>query len=344
MKYSQLGKSASLLLFAFVSASSFASGWTFQTLDSTGFYATDVLSVSGGRAYGRGSIIGVGSFAISWDLQTGAKFVHGPAGSGIFGSSSGVSVGTVAGRATRWDGQSSSGVDLHPSGWSGSSLYATDGQQHVGFAYNGNQYAGLWDATSNAFANLHPAGYLDSASYGVSNGRQVGYARNSASQSRAGWWSGSASTWQEFGGTPGSGQARDIDGSEAVGFENISGNTQAVLWNLDLGTKTVLSSALYGASAQAVHGGYQVGHTNGKAAIWNGSAASYEDLGALTPALHGSVAESILWEPSQITVGGYMVNYNTSQRQAAIWTKAVPEPGTLLAVALGGVFLRRKKK
>ena len=344
MKYSQFGKPASLLLLAFVSASSFASGWTFQTLDSTGFYGTDVLSVSGGRAYGRGTIINVGSFAISWDLQTGARFVHGPAGSAIFGSSSGVSVGTVAGRATRWDGQSSSGVDLHPSGWSSSYLYDTDGQQHVGIVYSGNQYAGLWDAATNAFANLHPAGYMDSAAYGVNNGRQVGYVRNSASQNRAGWWSGAAATWQEFGGTPGSGQARDIDGSEAVGFENISGNAQAVLWNLDLGTKTVLSNALYGASAHAVHGGYQVGHTNGKAAIWNGSAASYEDLGALTPALHGSVAESILWESSRITVGGYIYNYNTSQRQAAIWTKAVPEPGTLLAVALGGVFLRQKKK
>jgi hypothetical protein len=120
---------------------------------------------------------------------------------------------------------------------------------------------------------------------------------------------------------------------------------QAVLWNLDSGTKTNLNPAgSFGSYANAVGSGYQVGWAVGGAAFWNGTAESHVNLGALAPALHGSTAETIYVSPSSIIVGGWIENGSTARQQAAIWTKAVPEPGTLIAVALGGVFLRRKKK
>lgn len=347
MKYSQLGKPASLLLFAFVSASSIASGWTFQTLDSTGYVNARVESISGGRAYGFGFMSGFGTHALSWDLTTGSRFVHHPSGSNgslIYGAKDGTAVGVSNGVAVAWDGLTNTAMNLNPSGWSNSRIFGTDGSTHVGSV--GWEYAALWDAQNGNYTNLHPSGYRWSIAASTSMGRQVGYAQNSAFQDRAGWWSGTSSSWQEFGGAATSSRAEGIDGAWVVGGERFgSGEMQAVLWNLDSGTKTNLNPAgSFGSYANAVSSAYQVGWAVGGAAFWNGTAESHVNLGAFAPSLHGSIAETVYISPSSIIVGGWIENWSTGRQQAAIWTKAVPEPGTLLAFALGGVFLRRKKK
>jgi hypothetical protein len=95
-----------------------------------------------------------------------------------------------------------------------------------------------------------------------------------------------------------------------------------------------------------VHGGYQVGWArNGiggtlHAGVWNGSAASWFDLQDVMPAGYvNSMATGIWVDGGGTYVSGSAFNSATGRTEAVLWTNPVPEPGTLIVLAIGVIGL-----
>ena len=174
-------------------------------------------------------------------------------------------------------------TDLHPAGLLDSNAFATDGAQQVGFADDGTTFfAALWTGTARSYQSLNPPGWSGRAT-GVWHGAQVGYGG-----------AGHAVLWH---GTPGSmvdlqpsGPGRDwsqafgTSHGQIVGVANWGQVGHAALWTgssassfVDLQPAIAVSSELL-----ATNGTQQVGDDTGagrpKAAVWHGSAATFEPL------------------------------------------------------------------
>jgi hypothetical protein len=94
-----------------------------------------------------------------------------------------------------------------------------------------------------------------------------------------------------------------------------------------------------------VSGGIQVGSvTYGSethAALWFGTAESFVDLHSFLPSGYSySTATGVANDGVNEFVVGTATNDITGQTEAMKWVHAVPEPGTLLTLALGGLLLR----
>jgi hypothetical protein len=216
--------------------------------------------------------------------------------------------------AALWHGTSASVVDLNPNGDYSSTAWATDGDQQVGWTMpqsGGATYAALWNGTSDSYVNLNPAGSSGSTAQGVYGGWQCG------ENGHALLWNGTSAS------------CIDINPTGAVG-----------------------SGAM--AMCKGVVAGYVGYGSYGHAGVWisadpNGyvdMADNFVDLGVPDGYLT-SQADAVGVANGNIYVSGYAMDASHNLT-AFLWTYTpVPEPSSLLALALGaGALLPiiRKRK
>lgn len=258
-------------------------------------YDIVVLDPAGGEAFGidHGHAVGLGSTGPTMWNGGPSNATRLPIPSGFTGADPlAVSGNQVVGygylnaigndqHALLWNGTTP--TDLHPAGLLDSRALAVSGTQQVGFANDGTTFfAALWTGTASSYQSLNPPGWSGQAT-GVWHGTQVGYGG-----------AGHAVVWH---GTPGSmvdlqpsGPGRDwsqafgTSHGQIVGVANFGQVGHAALWTassassfVDLQPAIAISSELL-----ATNGTQQVGDDTGagrpKAAVWHGSAASFEPL------------------------------------------------------------------
>ncbi len=183
-----------------------------------------------------------------------------------------------------WNGASTSWVDIHPSGWTESFAFATDGVQTTGYVGGfGTSSASVWSGSAETWVNLSPPGAGWSYAYGVGGGQQVGQTYFNGIY-RASLWQGTAASWIDLN-PAGSLQSRAdaVNAGWQVGSANTSGGTHASLWSGSAASWIDLHPTLANESyAIAVFGNRQGGAAviNGvwRACVWSGSAASWLDI------------------------------------------------------------------
>ncbi|MCG3125366.1 MAG: hypothetical protein CHACPFDD_00184 [Phycisphaerae bacterium] len=138
--------------------------------------------------------------------------------------------------AVMWTGSAVSHVDIHPAGYSSSSVSGAGDNQAVGTATSGNSHAVLWTNGGAALVDLHPIGAASSSAAAAHGGMQAGIV-----DGRAALWIGSAESHFDLGaivpdGFTASG-AEDFeiapDGSVTVvgyGFNTYTNRYEALVW------------------------------------------------------------------------------------------------------------------
>jgi hypothetical protein len=227
---------------------------------------------------------------------------------------------------------------------------------------NGMTRASLWTGTAASWVDLSPAGSVYSRAFGVYGGQQVGHADFlvdsppnvfPVAQSRAGVWSGTASSWVSL--HPADAAlsiAWGTSGNQQVGHAAINGNDHAGLWSGTAASWVDLHPA--GATrsvAFATSGTQQVGYAivNGvtRPSLWSGTADSWVDLSSFLTGSWGSdtIAQSIWTDGSTVYIAGYGFNNLTQRREALLWTQVIPAPSAVALLGLGGpVVLQRRRR
>lgn len=243
-----------------------------------------------------------------------------------------------------WSGDPPVFDEVHVSGAEYDSVNGTDGVRMVGtvtFEYTEGNYfsnAYLWSPPNYFGLSLHPAPNSGSSAAAVEGDNQYGSVTTPypGPTVRAAMWSGSAASFVDL--HP-SGFARSwVSGAgdgQAVGSAVLGNDVgHAVLWAGAPGAVIDLHpSGSNGSSAHDAEGGIQVGASNGSAALWTGTAASFVDLGVFVPAnFGGSSALGIeVATDGTITIVGYGYNSTTARQEALMWrsTAAPIVPGDL---------------
>lgn len=362
-----------LLLYAVVAVSSVSAGeWTVSNLTPTGAIGSGALAFSGGQQVGK-SNFGYYYHAGFWS-GTAESFVDlNPTGaytSQAYGVSNGQQVG-YAGfgdrfydfRASLWSGTAESWVDLHPAGAIQSCAYSVSNGQQVGevFFAGIGYHAGIWSGSAESWVDLNPEESVDSCANAVSGSQQVGYASwpdpNPAEiahvrgyYSHAGMWNGTAESWVDL--NPAGAidsEANAVSNGQQVGVAYFDGRSHAGIWSgsasswVDLNPAGAIDSEAY-----AVSNGQQVGSVDGHAGLWNGTAESWVDLSMFLPVgiYSYSQARGIFSSDGTIQIAGFAHNIALDRDEAIMWTQAVPEPTSILALlcGLGGLagVIRRK--
>jgi hypothetical protein len=127
--------------------------------------------------------------------------------SGAYGNSSnsqvgsaqyGISITDQHYHAFLWNDTATSGVDLHPIGYTDSSAFSNLGNIQVGHGSLTSSkafHALLWKGTAASVVDLNPTGYSDSTAWGVFGNVQVGQATpTDDTHSHAMIWKGSAAS------------------------------------------------------------------------------------------------------------------------------------------------------
>src|SRR5262249_41009489 len=135
------------------------------------------------------------------------------------------------------------------------------------------------------------------------------------------------------------------DGQEQGGYATgPTGFNQAILWHGLSGPFAALHPAGYvGSNVSSTNGIFQTGSTltlglGTKAAVGEGSAASFVDLSAVLPAHYGvSDASGVLSTATDVWVAGYAHNQTTNTFDAIVWHESIPAPGSMVPIA--GVLL-----
>ncbi len=187
----------------------------------------------------------------------------------------------------------------------------------------------------------------------MSSNTQVGVARF-AGADRAGFWSGSASSWVDL--HPPAGAINSLAAAATAtqqgGYWSPSVGVQyAAVWSGSPGALTTLNPAV--ASSSFVAGmidGLQVGSAsvNGvaRASLWAGSSESWEDLSlALAGSWGDTVAVAIATDGVTLTVSGFGFNNATNRNEALVWSRPIPAPGAaavvIFAILRAGARTRR---
>ncbi|MFN7395582.1 MAG: hypothetical protein ACK5UW_01350 [bacterium] len=243
-------------------------------------------------------------------------------------------------------------TNLHPAGATYSYASAASGGRQAGYLEDlgGVNRASLWSGTAASLVDLHPAGSTFSFAYAISGGQQAGYAYVGG-VFRASLWSGTAASWVDLNPDPtGFSIAYAISGGQQAGIVAVGGAVRASLWSgtaeswVDLNPTGSTESSAY-----AMSGGQQVGYTIvqgiGRASLWSGTADSWVDLHAYLPAgFSSSVASGISSDGVNTYVAGWGYNPVTNRNEALLWTQAVPTPGAVGLLGLGGVVAARRRR
>lgn len=323
------------------------------------------------RAYalGSGGIAGsTGAFlterAAYWNSASSGGYVDlNPAGasrSTALGASGGQQVGSATfgevEQAFLWSGSSSLAVNLAPNG-AYSQATAISGSQQVGWAGVGGRIrASLWNGTSSSWQDLHPygPGGLDeegdnSFAYGVGDGHQVGYfSQYTRTESRyhAALWSGSAASLIDLHPAHALDSfALAVSGTQQVGYAYIGSYTRALLWTGSASSSVDLTpSGAFNSIAYGVASGYQVGVVDGRAAIWNGTAATFEDLGAFLPVTGANSVASGVWsDGTTLFVSGYGAGPSGIDH-AYLWSRPIPAPSSAGLLLLAAASMHRRRR
>jgi hypothetical protein len=198
-----------------------------------------------------------------------------------------------------------------PTGWTSAAYYGIyNNQQLVGtLSKSGTSHAFTSNGTTSV--DLNPTSATSSYGYAVYNGKQAGCIQTGGVTGPilAGYWSGTASSWVNFG----SGYAYGIYNTQVVGYVIPGG---ACLWNGTSASKVLLQpSKATGSEALGVYNGYQVGwatiSNQYHASLWSGSATSWIDL---NPA-------QIKTSKALAVYGAYQVGYasTSTSTRACLW-------------------------
>ena len=224
-------------------------------------------------------------------------YAQGVNGSHQVGFGHGAATGGVKYHALMLQSNAASMVDLHPSGYSESRLYAISGNQQAGYvvvslaAGRAQAHAYLWSGSAIGGVDLHPTGYDNTIVFAASGGMQGGrgfLAGNT--NSRALLWTGSPESVVDL-------HPSGYDQSEVLGVSateqvgrawgvSTNGVFHAVRWSGSAASAVDLNpSWASGSTATGASGGQQAGHAFGSvtgsqwhAMLWSGTAASATDI------------------------------------------------------------------
>ncbi|MBL9030299.1 MAG: hypothetical protein JNM80_01150 [Phycisphaerae bacterium] len=361
------------LVLACAAGPALGQAWTFTHLTASGATQSQVRGVSPGGGMQAGyTRFGSNWRASTWNGSTATwtnlhpagainSFAHKTDGVQQVGD---ISATGVVAHAALWSGSAASFVDLNPAGATTSFASGVENGVQVGRANVGGVFqASVWTGSAASWTSLHPAGADRSALFAISNGQFGGFARFGASQPAhaALWTSASPSSFIDL--DPGVdptwiSEVWSLHGGQQVGdYGPLSGGFHAALWTGSAASYVNLMPAGgLESSAFAVHSGYQVGYTNfgsgAVAGLWNGTAASWEDLSVNFPASLGihvrSFARDVWTDGSTLYVAGYgeFFDPNTfsQTQQGFLMTRVIPAPGSLAMLALAGFAAARRRR
>ncbi len=235
-------------------------------------------------------------------------------------------------------------TNLHPAGATASEAYDIRGGQQIGIAVvGGKRHASLWTGAADSWIDLHPESssseFDESVAFGISDDHQVGYIINSLSptgDSRAGFWSGSASSWSSL--DPSGLGSRAYGGHLDMQAGWRGSPMKATLWFGDEALSTSLhplsktSSIILGVDETQQVGWTRAGSSD-NAALWTGTAESYVNLHP--SGVSGSYARRV----DQGQQVGYAIM--SGNQRAALWSGTAASwvnlnpPGSTGSYAIG---------
>jgi hypothetical protein len=241
-------------------------------------------------------------------------------------------------RAYLWTGSAASVQSLHPDGYATSVALCTDGVQQGGAVtgQNGQATAAYWTGTAGSCITLAPPGSTYSAVNGVHSGQQGGtvqFGSYPEYTTHAVVWSGSSGSMVNL--TPGSdlgfsyGSVYNVHAGRQCGIALTPSGNSAALWSGSPGSLVALNPT--GANRSAARGLYNQhvcgdatftigGFQRTRAAYWNGTAGSYEDLhAALGAEFTTSVAYGVYEDSSGLHVVGFASGPGLPNR-AILWS------------------------
>ncbi|MCE9557486.1 MAG: dockerin type I repeat-containing protein [Armatimonadetes bacterium] len=199
-------------------------------------------------------------------------------------------------------------------------------------------FASVAPAKWTVTTSTGPAGATEIYPAGVSAGQSVGQAWVTGSGKRASIWDHATNSWVDL--APlfsADSYAYGTDGTQQVGYVNISGERGAALWTgtkaslVYLSAVTVSDDAAYSCS-----GGQQVGQAHNHAALWSGTAESRVDLNPPLSSSSKSYGISGSQQVGVANVGGAVYHASLWNGTASSWVDIHPvgTGGSSIALAV----------
>lgn len=358
---------SSLLLVALAGLASLSSAqWSGTVIHPGGDYSTANGASTGIAVGGNGDPSAAGYWTNSGATYTSlynANLSLAMLNAGDINMQVGWSTSPTYSHASRWFGTAASFEDMNPDRFSNSEARAMYGTKMGGTGYynggDGRPKPLLWNGGDrNDYTDLLPAGYDSGTVYAMDASTQVGWASLEGNiDSQAGYWSGSAATWQSLApGAPNTSYAQATANGRQGGSVQFEGDyAHAYLWSgtaasgLDLHPGAATYSEIKGMSSNfqvgsaAIFDG-QISKTH--ASFWSGTSNSWVDLHAfISPEFTISEATSIIEYADHVEVYGYVQRgFLNDNKFAVMWTQPVPEPASFLVLALGIIGIARRKR
>ncbi len=260
-----------------------------------------------------------------------------------------------------WNGNAASSfVQLVASGYQYSWVGDTDGVHQVGSGTTtaGESRALMWSGAAASLTVLNPPGSVGAGARAQAAGRQAGWAEfpPTYTDHRAGFWTGTAASWTLLGAPAGFGDSElngiSPDGQTQVGWAvGSTGVNWAAIWRSTPESFVSLHPiGRLGSSILHTDGVFEAGWTipafgtGMRAALWQGSAASFFDLSMVLPAAYTiSEATGVHSTSADVWVSGYAYRPGSNQWDAIVWHNTIPAPASALVV-LAAAALRRRSR
>jgi hypothetical protein len=351
-------------------------GYTVTILHSPDFNNTDAIAVSGSQQVGVAEDYSKNDHAMLWSGSAAGYVDLTPTGytnSDAVAVSGGQQIGTAQNiasgkmHALLWNSSADNYVDLNPTGFTHSFGYDIDGGRQVGYGggtpTDHRSHAIVWSGTAESYHDLHPStGFDYSYARGISGNLIVGDGTGTATGDQDHallWtWDGTSSSFKDI--HPAdfiNSEAKDVDGSQIVGYGRVDDGFHALLWTWDGTDASVvdLHDDDYAFTrAFDIANGMQVGYGiiiidydtweyEEHALLWSGTAESCISLNSYLPIGYTSAWANGIDSAGNIVGGAYDASGNY---HALMWTP-IPAPGAILLGAFGigcVARLRRSKK